>query len=321
KPLQPNVALMTFFKRVEVHSIFPLFEGALEIGRVTKHLFRNWAKITSTLVMVIIIVVSLLVMKLATTQVVFSVLTQLVLVGWLFPNAFLLTKTKSNFCRPEMSDSINLTVDISTSMQTIIALKKAVQINTTTRFPSIFEFSSYSTPTAFIIHCILRANHCNPKHSVTVKERAELNKIRMRLGVQHTINHQTCAERSIRTSELILELKKIFENLGIKCHLPPQEIHITQLNLNNWTMPSHSLRQGKSLAVLLAVLLKSIFNQSQILKSMIENQSACLHTTSLKSLPWDSAYIIPSSEEINLRPPPKPLKIGNYLITIKKKHL
>ncbi|GAY50068.1 hypothetical protein CUMW_123850 [Citrus unshiu] len=95
---------------------------------------------------------------------------------------------------------------------------------------------------------ILRANHCNPKHSVTVKERAELNKIRMRLGVQHTINHQTCAERSIRTSELILELKKIFENLGIKCHLPPQEIHITQLNLNNWIMPSHSLRQGKSLA-------------------------------------------------------------------------
>lgn len=100
---------------------------------------------------------------------------------------------------------------------------------------------------------ILRANHCNPKHSVTVKEIAELNKMRMRLGVQHTINHQTCVERSIRTSELILELKKIFENLGIKCHLPPQEIHITQLNLNNWTMPSHSLRQGKSLAVLLAV--------------------------------------------------------------------
>lgn len=27
-----------------------------------------------------------------------------------------------------MSDSINLTVDISTSMQTIIALKKAVQV-------------------------------------------------------------------------------------------------------------------------------------------------------------------------------------------------
>ena len=33
---------MRFLKRVEVHTIFPLFEGALETGRISKSSFRNW---------------------------------------------------------------------------------------------------------------------------------------------------------------------------------------------------------------------------------------------------------------------------------------
>ncbi|KAL9447973.1 hypothetical protein AB3S75_015448 [Citrus x aurantiifolia] len=290
--------LMRFLKRVEVHTIFPLFEGALETGRITKSSFRNWVvrayferkslahslndtktavqqlhKLASAVVIVVIIVVSLLVMELATTKVVFFVLTQLVLVGFMFqntckmvfesivfifvmhpfdigdrcvidgvqmvveemnilttvflrydmekiyyPNAVLLTKPISNFYRsPEMSDNVNFTIDMSTSMETIIALKKAIQV-----------------------YVESKPNYWNPKHSVIVKEIAELNKLKMCLCVQHTINHQNYGERSIRISELILELKKIFENLGIKYHLLPQEIHITQLNLDNWTMPSHT---------------------------------------------------------------------------------
>lgn len=290
--------LMRFLKRVEVHTIFPLFEGALETGRITKPSFRNWVvrayferkslayslndtktavqqlhKLASAVVIVITVVVFLLVMELATTKVIFFVLTQLVLVGFMFqntckmvfesiififvmhpfdigdrcvidgvqmvveemnilttvflrydmekiyyPNAVLLTKPISNFYRsPEMSDNVNFTVDISTSMETIIALKKAIQV-----------------------YVESKPNYWNPKHSVTVKEIAELNKLKMCLCVQHTINHQNYGERSNRISELILELKKIFENLGIKYHLLPQEIHISQLNLDNWTMPSHS---------------------------------------------------------------------------------
>lgn len=33
---------MRFLKRVEIHTIFPLFEGALETGKITKSVFRNW---------------------------------------------------------------------------------------------------------------------------------------------------------------------------------------------------------------------------------------------------------------------------------------
>lgn len=34
--------LLKFLKSEEVHTIFPLFEGAVETGRITKSSFRNW---------------------------------------------------------------------------------------------------------------------------------------------------------------------------------------------------------------------------------------------------------------------------------------
>ncbi|XVF52120.1 hypothetical protein PTKIN_Ptkin04bG0239300 [Pterospermum kingtungense] len=283
--------LMRFLKRVEVHTIFPLFEGAVETGRISKSSFRNWVvrayferkflahslndtktavqqlhKLASAVVIVIIIVVSLLVMEVATYRVVFLVLTQLVVAGVMFqntckmvfesivfifimhpfdigdrcvvdgvqmiveemnilttvflrydmekiyyPNWVLLSKPISNFYRsPEMCDAIDFQIDISTSMETIMALKKAIQ--------------------AYIES---KPKYWNPKHAVIVKEIENLNKLKMSLCVQHTINHQNYGERSNRITELILELKKIFENLEIKYHLLPQEVRISEVNLDN----------------------------------------------------------------------------------------
>lgn len=33
---------MRYLKRVEIHTIFPLFEGALETGKISRSSFRNW---------------------------------------------------------------------------------------------------------------------------------------------------------------------------------------------------------------------------------------------------------------------------------------
>lgn len=33
---------MRFLNRVEIHTIFPLFEGALETGTIAKSAFKNW---------------------------------------------------------------------------------------------------------------------------------------------------------------------------------------------------------------------------------------------------------------------------------------
>ncbi|KAF5735279.1 mechanosensitive ion channel protein 10-like [Tripterygium wilfordii] len=280
--------LLRFLKNDEVHTIFPLFEGALETGRISKSSFRNWVaqtyierkalahslndtktavqqlhKLASALVSIIIVVVSLLVMGLATTKVVFVVTSQLLLLGFVFqntcktifesiifvfvmhpfdvgdrcvidgvqmiveemnilttvflrydmekiyyPNSVLLTKPISNFRRsPDMGDTVEFTIDVSTPIDDVNALKKAIQ--------------------AYIES---KPKHWSSKHSVLVKEIENLDKMKMVLCIQHTINHQNYGEKSLRRSELVLELKKILENLRIKYNLLPQEIHLTHIN-------------------------------------------------------------------------------------------
>ncbi|KAK2355290.1 mechanosensitive ion channel protein [Trifolium repens] len=283
--------LMRFLKRVEIHTIFPLFEGALETGKISRSSFRNWVirayyerkalaqslndtktavqqlhKLASAVVSVIIIIVTLLVMEVATMKIILFCITQTVLIGVAFqgtcktvleaiifvfimhpfdigdrcvidgvqmiveemnilttvflrydnekiyyPNAVLLTKPISNFYRsPEMCDAIDFTIDVTTPIETIITLKKSIKM-----------------------YIESKPKYWNPKHSVMAKQIDHVDKLRLCLCVQHTINHQNYGERSTRISELILELKKMFEIHGIKYHLLPQEIHLTQMNIEN----------------------------------------------------------------------------------------
>ncbi|KAJ8648366.1 hypothetical protein MRB53_001389 [Persea americana] len=122
-----------------------------------------------------------------------------------YPNAILATKPISNFYRsPDMSDSVEFSVDVSTSMESIGALKE--------RIKSYIE----SKP-----------RHWHPAHNVVLKEIENMNKMKMALFVKHTMNHQDIGEKNNRRSELLFELKKIFEELKIKYHLLPQEVHLS----------------------------------------------------------------------------------------------
>lgn len=82
-----------------------------------------------------------------------------------------------------------------------------------------------------------KPKHWNPKHVVLVKEIQDMNKMKMMLCVQHTINHQNAGEKNTRLSELVLELKRIFESLSVKYNLLPQEVHLTQVHTPNGRMP------------------------------------------------------------------------------------
>ncbi|CAL1385588.1 unnamed protein product [Linum trigynum] len=279
--------LLRFLTSEEVHTIFPLFEGALETGKITKSSFKNWLvqayverkalahslndtktavhqlhKLASAIAMVIIAVMSLLVMGLATTKVLLVVTSQLLLVGFMFqntcktmfesiifvfvmhpfdvgdrcfidgvqmvveemnilttvflrydmekiyyPNSVLISKPISNFRRsPDMGDAVDFSIDVSTSIDDFNALKKAIQT-----------------------YIESKPKHWNPKHSVVVKEIENVDKMNLTLAVQHTMNHQNYGEKNSRRSELVFELKMIFDNLGIKYHLLPQQVHLTQL--------------------------------------------------------------------------------------------
>ncbi|KAJ4967119.1 hypothetical protein NE237_018968 [Protea cynaroides] len=277
--------LLRFLNKEEVGNVLPLFEGAVETGKIKKSALRNWVvkvylerkslahslndtktavkqlnTLVSCILAVVIVLVWLILMGIATTKVLVFISSQLLVVVFMFgntcktvfeavvfvfvmhpfdvgdrcvidgvqmiveemnilttvflrydnekiyyPNSVLSTKPISNFYRsPEMSESMEFSVDVSTSMESIGALKARIK--------------------AYIES---KPQHWHPNHSVIVKEIENVNKMKMALNVLHTMNHQNYGEKNYRRSELVLELKKIFEELSIKYHLLPQEIHLS----------------------------------------------------------------------------------------------
>ncbi|AQL01222.1 mechanosensitive ion channel protein 10 [Zea mays] len=133
-----------------------------------------------------------------------------------YPNSVLSTKAISNFYRsPNMFDTIDFAIDISTSVESIGALRSKIK--------GYLE----SKPT-----------HWHPVHTVNLKDILDVNKINMSLCVQHTMNFQNIREKNIRRSELVMELKKIFEEMSIRYHLLPQKVELTYVSSN--PLPTHT---------------------------------------------------------------------------------
>ena len=63
---------------------------------------------------------------------------------------------------------------------------------------------------------------------MVVKEIENVNTIKMALFFNHTMNFQESGEKLRRKSELVIEMKRIFEELGIKYNLLPQEVRLVQ---------------------------------------------------------------------------------------------
>ncbi|KAJ9687983.1 hypothetical protein PVL29_013955 [Vitis rotundifolia] len=280
--------LLRFMKKEEVDNVLPLFEGTSETRKIKRSSLKKWVvnvylerkslahslndtktaieelnKIASGVMLIVIIIVWLLLMGFATTNVLVFISSQLLLAAFMFgntcktvfeamifvfvmhpfdvgdrcvidgvqmvveemnilttiflrydnekifyPNSVLATKPISNFFRsPEMSDSVEFAVDFSTSMETIAALKARIKT-----------------------YLESKPQHWRPGHSVLVKDIVNVNQMNMGLYVTHTINFQNYGDKSSRRSELVIELKKIFEELNIKYHLLPQEVHIRSVD-------------------------------------------------------------------------------------------
>ena len=73
----------------------------------------------------------------------------------------------------------------------------------------------------------------HPNHGLVVKELEDVNKIKMGLNVTHTMNFQEFGEKTKRRTELVMELKKIFEELNIRYNLLPQGIHLRHIESNS----------------------------------------------------------------------------------------
>ncbi|KAL1823908.1 mechanosensitive ion channel protein 10 isoform X2 [Daucus carota subsp. sativus] len=279
--------LLDFMTVEEVDKLLLLFGEEGEKGQIKKSSFRDWVvnvynerkilahslhdtktaieeltKVTSVIVFIMIIIIWLLLMGFATTQVLVFISSQLLLLVFMignacktafeaaifvfvmhpfdvgdrcvidgvqmiveemnilttiflrydgekiaYPNSVLATKAISNFNRsPEMGDFVNFSVDVSTSAENIVALKA--------RIKKYLE----SKP-----------QHWRPDHSVQIRDIEDINEMKMALYMTHTINFQNYGEKASRRSELLYELKNIFEELGIKYRLLPQEVQLRYL--------------------------------------------------------------------------------------------
>lgn len=76
-----------------------------------------------------------------------------------------------------------------------------------------------------------KPQHWRPAHNVVVKDIEDVNKMKMALYVTHTINFQNYGDKNSRRSELVLELKKIFEEVKIGYHLLPQEVQVSYISV------------------------------------------------------------------------------------------
>lgn len=89
------------------------------------------------------------------------------------------------------------------------------------------EFKTRQKNHLLICRYIVENSHYwHRDHSVQIKEIENMNKMKMVLFVNHKMNFQNYLEKMNRRTELMLGLKEIFEILGIRYHLLPQEVHI-----------------------------------------------------------------------------------------------
>ncbi|KAG4194959.1 hypothetical protein ERO13_A06G082800v2 [Gossypium hirsutum] len=115
-----------------------------------------------------------------------------------YPNSVLSTKPISNYYRsPDMGDGIEFSIDFMTPAKTIGKLKEEIRK-----------------------HLEANSTIWHPSHLVVVKEIENVNKLKMALYCNHTMNFQDFREKN----------KQNFEELGIRYNLLPQHVNLNQVN-------------------------------------------------------------------------------------------
>ncbi|XP_065851010.1 mechanosensitive ion channel protein 10 [Euphorbia lathyris] len=124
-----------------------------------------------------------------------------------YPNSVLATKPISNYYRsPDMGDTVDFSIDFATPVEKIGLLREKIK------------------------KCLENnPQHWHPNHNVVVKEIENVNELKMALYCNHTMNFQEYGEKNKRRTELVIEIKKIFEELNIKYNLLPQQVHLTRI--------------------------------------------------------------------------------------------
>ncbi|KAH7523865.1 mechanosensitive ion channel protein 10 [Ziziphus jujuba] len=122
-----------------------------------------------------------------------------------YPNSVLATKPISNYYRsPDMGDGVDFSIDFTTPVEKIGMLKEKIKK-----------------------YLEKNPQHWYPNFSVVINQIENMNKIKMSVYVTHTMTFQDWGEKNDRRTELVVELKKMFEELNIIYNLLPQAVHLS----------------------------------------------------------------------------------------------
>ncbi|XP_015059628.1 mechanosensitive ion channel protein 6-like [Solanum pennellii] len=125
----------------------------------------------------------------------------------IYPNSVLSTKPISNYYRsPDMGDSIDFSIHISTPMEKIAMMKEKI--------------------TRYIEN---RSDHWYPAPMIVMRDVENMNGIKWSVWLSHTMNHQDMGERWARRALLIEEMVKTFRELDIQYRMLPLDINIHNL--------------------------------------------------------------------------------------------
>ncbi|THF95988.1 hypothetical protein TEA_009391 [Camellia sinensis var. sinensis] len=128
----------------------------------------------------------------------------------IYPNSVLATKPISNYFRsPDMLDSVEFSIHISTPMEKIASMRKSI-----------------------ISYIDERSDHWHEAPTVLITDVEDMNRVKMVVWVKHRMNFQHMGERWVRRALLVEKMIKVFRELDIEYHLanrtlPPPPLSTT----------------------------------------------------------------------------------------------
>ncbi|KAF5449034.1 hypothetical protein F2P56_029522 [Juglans regia] len=289
--------LMRFLREDEALKTMSLFEGASETRRISKSSLKNWVvnafrerralaltlndtktavnklhRVVNILVGIVMLVISLLILGIATTKFLVFVSSQLLLVAFIFGNTcktifeaiiFLFVIHPFDVgdrCEIEGVQMVVEEMNILTTVflrydNTKIVYPNSVlstkPINNFYRSPDMgdaVEFCLHiSTPAdtiaimkqRIISYIENKKEHWYPAPMFIFKDVEGLNRLKIAVWLTHTMNHQDMGEKWARRSLLVEEMVKVFRELDIQYRLLPLDINVrTMPPVNSTRLPS-----------------------------------------------------------------------------------